>query len=943
MRPADGESPSAAEPPAPGQPAATAQGPDRRGVWGVYLTHAFHIITLSLVWRIAWPLFALDWIGKGGLAMTGSFDAVADLVMGLGAGVLVDRFLPTRSMAAASLLRAALGGVLVFAALGWAPGLLFFLGMSMVHTFALTTIYIGQASVSPQVVGNDGTALQRMNVVLKLITTTIGIPASLAGGWLVAGMGLPAAFAAYAAANVVLAFLYRWLLPWKTTEPAASSAAPKQEPAKDSLATTAWFLLKDKVILGILAATMTAMILAEPLRNTVLPVLAKDLLGGGAALLGYVLAAFYAGQLLGSLALLKWGKRVAAVHWVRMAALGLAAFWLIPLVPVSWPLLYVAVGLMAFFTQPAATVLKTLFQQEVAARRPQAMGRAMGVHLVLYSVAVIAETALVGWIFVGMAPSYLATVIALAVAYAVLAVVLLGATLLLRRPAAEEQRSHGPKGSGGSSLGAFAVLPLFAMSAAQTHAFLGVVFGAVVLWYALSGTVSLLRPALLKRLDPELPPQPTGADPSAFTLAPAQALAMLPPELAGRARGLTARSVPGFGRKAWYEVQLDDGEIVNLHARTGKRLKPLRSPVFVQAYVERWLAGTPWTMNGKPEFLTEDGEYYRKGELPHYRVRLRGPGSPEIYLSAYDGRVLAVHSKASRTLRWLGMGLHAWGVKALRRVDTLKRLFAPVVLGLPLAALALTALWLRIKSGFSLELPSLSSGPREWHRFLGTFTLFTLLLMAITGPLTLLIPAVTKHLSPRLPPRRTLGPEAFLLSPAQAAEAVLTPQDRAQVKAVSSRATGFRAWYEFELRDGRVLAASAQDGSSLQALLDAASVRQDVDAWFVGSKWRVKGEPVLQHEHDDYYKQPELPVYRVDLEGPWGLRLYLSARDGRIVHPLVERTRLERFMLRYIMGVHTLESTPLASREWLRRGILIAFITIPIALTVLTAFLARFL
>lgn len=919
-----------AEPPAP---VASGRESWSRGAWGVFITHAVNLVSLSLLWRIAWPDLAIDAVGKAGYATIGTFDALADLGMGLVAGVIVDRFLPARSMAVASLLRAAVGA---FLALSFAPSLPLLIGLSMTHFFTLTTIYIGQAAVSPAAAGGDAHRLQRMNIVLKLITLGISIPASLAGGWLVARTGAHAALAAYAAVNVLLAALFHLLIPAAPApSPAPAETAPK---AADGVFRTMRAMLADKVLLAILAATMTASILAEPLRSTFLPIIAKDLLLGGPILLGNLLAVFYTGQLAGSLALWRWGKSVPPIVWVRLAALGFGAFWLLTLVPASPVFLYAAVGLIALLTQPAATVLKTLFQNEVAARHPELLGRAMGVHLVLYSLAVVAETAWVGWLLT-LKASFSLIAQALAATYTALAAAVLFASRLMRSSA----RPAAPRRPGGSAASGSAPLALFAAglgTAAQWHLALGVVFGAVILWYAWTGTASLLRPWILSKTDPALPPQPKAdADPSAFTVTPAAAAAALP--AGARAVSVRLRWVPGSPRKAWYELQGEDGRLYGVTARRGRLFPAVRSRSYIRNHVRRWLEESPWSIDGEPELLTREGEYYRKGEVPHYRVRLKGPGSPHLFLSAYDGSLLASHSRHSRALKWAGKGLHAWGVSALDRFDTLKRLLVPLALGLPMAALALTAFWMRVRSGFHLEFPGLSGSAYEWHRFLGSFTLFTLLVMAVTGPATLLITVIHKHLSPELPRRAVLGAEAFRLSPEQAARAL-----DGRVVTMRARASATRAYYEFTLEDGRSVGVSAVDGSLLPAALDAETVRREVEAWFVGSRWKVKGDPVLVTELDrsqsaasGVYSQGPLPAYRVDLEGPWGLRLYLSAKDASLGNPLIERTRAERWMLRWVMGVHTLEAFPLGER--LRKALLFGLVVLPIAATVVFAYLRR--
>ncbi|MBI3299255.1 MAG: MFS transporter [Elusimicrobia bacterium] len=418
-----GRPPVAAEPPAAAVPPPAPAGvPDGKGIWGLYITHAVHIASLALVWRIAWPLFVLEVAGKGGLGLLGTVDQFSDLALGVAAGVVIDRLLPSRSMAAAALVRAGVGAALAAAAAWWSPGLPFLLGLSAVHAFAMTVIYLGQAAVSPAAAGGDAERLQRLNIVLKLITVAVAIPGSYAGGWLVAHIGTPAAFAAYALLNaLVLAPLYAKLLPRDQAPERAEAAGPP--PA--GLGEVLRFILDGRVLLGLFAATAAAMTFAEPFRNTVLPIVAKELLRGGPVLLGHLMTALYVGQCLGVLALLRWSKAIAPRWWIALAGLGMAASWLLVLVPAYPPMIYAAVFLMSLLTQPAATMIKTLLQKETAERRPELLGRVLGVHLMFYALVAGGETALLAWGFSAFTGGFLAPIVPLAVAYTGLAAVVL--------------------------------------------------------------------------------------------------------------------------------------------------------------------------------------------------------------------------------------------------------------------------------------------------------------------------------------------------------------------------------------------------------------------------------------------------------------------------------------------------------------------------------------
>lgn len=907
--------------------------PRRSGAFGLYATHAAHMAVMSSVWRVAWPLFALDTIGKAGLAWVGSTAGLATMGGGLIAGVLVDRFLPRRSLVGSALVRAALAAGVALAAFTASPGVAFFLAAATAHSFATMTVHIGQSALSPRVAGGDESKLQRINTTLKLISAAVSIPGALVGGWLAASVGVPGAFLAYAAVSLlVLAPAYHFLLP----EVGPAKDAPEEKKPKGGFLETARVILSSRPALAAMAAMALLTLMNAPLQGTTLPILAREGLSGGAQSVGALLSAFSAGQFIGILAQLTLAKRLPAKAWVWLGAAGMAAFSLLTLTLPAFLPTAVAVALLAALTQPASVALKTIFQKEIAAKRPDLLGRAMGINNLAYELAVVGGGALLALAVAGTLASAVST---LGIVYAGLGVAVAAAAWWMGR--------RGPPKDGSSKkLHGFAAMPLAltAGTPADLHIFAGLAFGALVLFYSITGTVSLVSPWLKKALDPRLRAYPeVRADPIQYSLSPAQAaLGLTKEERDALKPGMPVlRSAPGSPPKRWYSFELEDGAIIDIHARTGRRMISPRSRVFIRGQVRRWLAGAPWKARGQPVLMTEQGDHYRKGEAPHYRVDLEGPGGYQAFFSVKDGRLLEVHSRLSRFLRLAGKGPHTWAIKALDRYDVLKRLLAPLLVGVPMLALAATAFWLKAQHGFSIEIPSLGSAVGVWHRFLGTYSLFALAFTAVTGPLTLLMPVVTKKLTPKLPKPAVLGPEAFVLSPAQAAARI--GPDAAPIS-VSLRATSRRAWYEFELEGGAHRAISATDGAELSVLLTTGEVEAETRDWLAGTPWTLKEASVLMNEYDAHYAgfhDAELPVYRIDLAGPKGLRLYLSARDGRPVNMQSVRTRLSRILAVGAKAVHAFEWGPFGRSETLRRVTIILLLTLPLAATVILGFIAR--
>lgn len=431
-------------PPAAAKPAAP-RGPDRKALWGIYVTHAAHLFTMSAAWRVAWPLLVIDLAGKASLAAIGSASALVGMGTGLFAGMIVDRLLPRKSMAGAAAARAAIAVALYAAASAGGAGFPLLFGAFMAHSFALTTIHIGQSTAAPVAAGEAPGALRRVNSILKLVTAAVSIPGSLLGGWAVASLGVPSALLAYAAANLlVLAPLYAWLMP----NPAAAVRAPDvvapaveaavEEKRAPGLWEAAKLIFTSRLLIAALIAMAAGVVLSEPLRTTTLPILASELSSASAAmLLGGFQAAYYAGQFAGNFGLLKWNERLSNRSWITLGAAGLLSFGLFALAPVHVAFAFAAAGLIGLLTQPLSVVAKTVFQEEVRRLRPELLGRAMGVNNLFYRLAVSVGTALVGWAAVSGAALALGAAGTLAAVYGGVAVALVAATFwLMRRPPA---------------------------------------------------------------------------------------------------------------------------------------------------------------------------------------------------------------------------------------------------------------------------------------------------------------------------------------------------------------------------------------------------------------------------------------------------------------------------------------------------------------------------
>jgi hypothetical protein len=462
---------------------------------------------------------------------------------------------------------------------------------------------------------------------------------------------------------------------------------------------------------------------------------------------------------------------------------------------------------------------------------------------------------------------------------------------------------------------------------------LGQVFGVLGLWYAWTGTISALRPIILKYGVTPLPPlRPRLLDATALTFSPADIARTLTTNI----QSLRFVRSPS-GHISWYEVTTSERERIMFDARTGSTISPWNE-LSLQQEINLWLAGTPWSLKSKPVLMTEFDEHYRKGEQPYYKATLLGPGDYEVYFSAQTGHFLAAHSRTSRLLRWAGMALHAWGIKALRPYDRWKRLLSPAILGMPLFALAVTALGLKLSDGFNSDLANLSWEAKQWHSLLGSYVLFILMFLSVTGSGAMLIPLVNKYATPVLPPTET-DLSRFVLPLSHAAGLAQKMHPGIGLTGARLHSMDQSAWYEFEFADGSLIALSAIDGKRRPLFATPEEITAHANRWLLSTAFSVQST-VLQTSHDTLYRQGELPVYRVELNGPKKLRLYLSARDGQLAGRVNRITRLERLMEHWLYESHSLDFRFLSGRDGLRAALLILFFTLPLGLCVILGFSA---
>lgn len=185
----------------------------------------------------------------------------------------------------------------------------------------------------------------------------------------------------------------------------------------------------------------------------------------------------------------------------------------------------------------------------------------------------------------------------------------------------------------------------------------------------------------------------------------------------------------------------------------------------------------------------------------------------------------------------------------------------------------------------------------DWHLTLGSFTGALLLIWSLSGSAMIAEPLIHRLVGterPKLAPTE-VNPRAFRVPASHLAM-------EGPVSAVALRQFAGRSWYQVLRPDGAREGYDAGTGRPVPALLSAADVAGHVDRALQGTDWTRRGDPALVEEADDFYRRGDFPAWRVDLDGPGALVVYVSALDGS-AQKWTDRS--ERFVRWIGMGVHT--------------------------------------
>ncbi|WP_235994122.1 MFS transporter [Nonomuraea montanisoli] len=261
----------------------------------------------SQISQVALPLLAVTALGAGPgeVGLLSALGTLTVLVLGLPAGVWVDRARRRRLMVVMDLVRAI---VLLSVPVAWWAG---WLGMGQLYAVAMlggaaTLVFdLAAVSVLPALVGRD--RLTAANALLVGTSAGMDVTGKSVGGVLAQAVGAPVAL-------LLDAVSYLWSAAWlrHVPEPPSGRAAPTEGQGLGlgrQIAEGVRFLLGNPVLVGMSAMGAMAN-LAFPLCSVLLPVLLVRELGYPEWVLGAYLATGGLGGLAGSFSAHLFGRRL---------------------------------------------------------------------------------------------------------------------------------------------------------------------------------------------------------------------------------------------------------------------------------------------------------------------------------------------------------------------------------------------------------------------------------------------------------------------------------------------------------------------------------------------------------------------------------------------------------------------------------------------------------
>jgi len=324
---------------------------------------------------IALPFYTFSLTGSA-LATSAMFMAstLPRLLFGSVAGVFVDRWDRKKTMIVADLLRAVIVLLLLVVR---SPEWLWLIYLSSFAQALVSQFFVpAKTAIVPHLVSaEDLLTANSLNAFSDAITRLLG---SALGGVLMSWLGLQSVILLDSASFLVSGILII-LIVLPAAAPLPPAPTHKRESARWLAVWKEWLdglrLVKQERLIASLFVVMGVAYLGDSMFSVLIVPLVKNILGGGALQLSWVMMAHGIGGLTGGLILGQIGKSVSP-H--RLITLGLGLTGIIALIIVNFPLLTVALPLMLFvgFVVMAWSIgTQTLLQMNV---HDQYRGRIFG-------------------------------------------------------------------------------------------------------------------------------------------------------------------------------------------------------------------------------------------------------------------------------------------------------------------------------------------------------------------------------------------------------------------------------------------------------------------------------------------------------------------------------------------------------------------------------------
>jgi uncharacterized iron-regulated membrane protein len=212
------------------------------------------------------------------------------------------------------------------------------------------------------------------------------------------------------------------------------------------------------------------------------------------------------------------------------------------------------------------------------------------------------------------------------------------------------------------------------------HKWIGLIVGAQVLVWMLSGTVMSLFPIEKVRGEDHIEKQ----EPLLLN-----GLTVIAPDAAASAAGggATAITLTGLAGAPVYEVKTADGKTTLIDARSGAVLSPIPEAL-ARRVAEADFA--PEAPIASATLVTEEGGDYR-GRLPAWRIQFADEDETRIYVAANDGRISARRNGTWRIYDFFWM-LHIMDYETREDFNTPLLVIASL-LGLAVALSGIALLW----------------------------------------------------------------------------------------------------------------------------------------------------------------------------------------------------------------------------------------------------------